>query len=141
MEILKLKNMKPIKTITNLLFFTLLWTFTTNAQNSLAQNISNNDIVSNDRIMKTYVIERDIPEAGNFTPDELKGISQKSCGVLDQMGSENIQWLHSYVTEDKIYCVYKAQNKELLKEHAAKGGFPANSISEVSTMIGPETAK
>jgi hypothetical protein len=91
--------------------------------------------------MKTYVIERNIPEAGNFTPDKLKGISQKSCGVLDQMGSENIQWLHSYVTEDKIYCVYMALNKELLKEHASKGGFPANSISEVSTMISPETAK
>jgi hypothetical protein len=102
---------------------------------------SSSDIVDHSETMKTYVIERDIPEAGNFTPDELKGISQKSCGVLDQMGSENIQWLHSYVTEDKIYCVYKAQNKELLKEHAAKGGFPANSISEVSTMIGPETAK
>ena len=66
---------------------------------------------------------------------------EQLMSVLDQMGSENIQWLHSYVTEDKIYCVYKAQNKELLKEHAAKGGFPANSISEISTMISPETAK
>ena len=132
--------MKTNKTITILLFITAFWTFTMNAQNNLAQNISNSDEVIHDKTMKTYVIERDIPEAGNFTPDELKGISQKSCSVLDQMGSENIQWLHSYVTEDKIYCVYIALNKDLLKEHAAKGGFPANSISEVSTMISPETA-
>jgi len=133
--------MKTNKTITILLFITVLWSFTTNAQNNLAQNISISNEVIHDNNMKTYVIERNIPDAGNFTPDELKGISQKSCSVLDQMGSENIQWLHSYVTEDKIYCVYKAQNKELLKEHASKGGFPANSISEVSTVISPETAK
>jgi len=133
--------MKTNKTITILLFITALWAFTTNAQNNLAQNISISNEVIHDNNMKTYVIERNIPDAGNFTPDELKGISQKSCSVLDQMGSENIQWLHSYVTEDKIYCVYKAQNKELLKEHASKGGFPANSISEVSTVISPETAK
>ena len=133
--------MKTNKIITILLFITALWSFTTNAQNNLSQNISNSNEVIHDKTMKTYVIERNIPEAGNFTPDELKGISQKSCGVLDQMGSENIQWLHSYVTEDKIYCVYMALNKELLEEHASKGGFPANSISEVSTMISPETAK
>ncbi len=91
--------------------------------------------------MKTYVIERDIPDAGKFTTEDLVGISKKSCSVLDEMGSENIQWLHSYVTENKIYCIYKAQNKELLREHAAKGGFPANVISELSTTISPETAK
>ena len=118
----------------------ILFSFITLLSANVFSQGSSIDIIDHSETMKTYVIERDIPEAGNFTPDELKGISQKSCSVLDQMGSENIQWLHSYVTEDKIYCVYKAQNKELLKEHASKGGFPANSISEVSTTIGPETA-
>lgn len=127
--------MKTINTRITLVLIALLLNFNLYSQNSI------DDDVNKSKTMKTYVIERDIPEAGNFTPDELKGISQKSCSVLDQMGSENIQWIHSYVTEDKIYCVYKAQNKELLKEHASKGGFPANSISEVSTMISPETAK
>lgn len=91
--------------------------------------------------MKTYVIERDIPNAGLLTAAELKGISQTSCSVLDEMGSEKIQWLHSYVTEDKVFCVYKAVDKEAVKEHAKKGGFPANAIRELSGMISPETAK
>jgi hypothetical protein len=90
--------------------------------------------------MKTYVIEREIPEAGKLNAEQLKGISQTSCGVLKEMGAANIEWQHSYVTEDKVYCVYKALNKELLKEHAKKGGFPANKISELSTIISPETA-
>jgi hypothetical protein len=87
-----------------------------------------------------YVIERVIPGAGDFTADKLKSISQTSCGVLSQMGSK-IQWLHSYVTGDKIYCVYVAPNEEMVREHAKLGGFPANSVSEVKTIIGPETAK
>lgn len=91
--------------------------------------------------MKTYVIERDIAKVGETSMEDLVGISQKSCSVLDEMGPDNIQWLHSYVAEDKIYCVYMAQNKELLKEHAEKGGFPANSIMEVSNVISPDTAK
>jgi len=86
-----------------------------------------------------YVIEREIPGAGKLTAEDLKGISQVSCGVLDKMGSD-IEWLHSYVTGDKIYCVYMATNEELVKEHAAKGGFPANSVSAVSTIIDPSTA-
>ena len=90
--------------------------------------------------MKTYVIEREIPEAGKLNAEQLKGISQTSCSVLKEMGAANIEWQHSYVTEDKVYCVYKALNKELLKEHAKKGGFPANKISELSTIISPETA-
>lgn len=89
--------------------------------------------------MKTYVIEREIPGAGQFTADKLKSISQTSCGVLKELGPD-IQWLHSYVTGNKIYCIYKAKNKELIIEHAKKGGFPANSISEVSSVISPETA-
>lgn len=87
-----------------------------------------------------YVIERDIPNAGKMTAEELKNISQISCGVLKEMGSE-IQWLHSYVAENKIYCVYTAPNKEMVVEHAKKGGFPANSVSPVATIISPDTAE
>ena len=90
--------------------------------------------------LKTYVIERDIPGAGQFSPEKLKAISQTSCTVLKEMGPE-IQWIHSYVTEDRIFCVYKAENIELIKEHAKKGGFPANAIYEVSSVISPATAK
>jgi hypothetical protein len=90
--------------------------------------------------MKTYVIEREIPGAGKLTAEELKGISQTSCNVLDEMGP-SIKWMHSYVTENKVYCVYQATDKELIRKHAEKGGFPANSISELSTQISPATAK
>jgi hypothetical protein len=88
-----------------------------------------------------YVIEREIPGAGNLTAEELQAISQTSCGVLDEMGEDNIKWLHSYVTGDKIYCVYMAKNEDLVKEHAKKGGFPANSVAEVKNVIDPSTAK
>lgn len=87
-----------------------------------------------------YVIERQIPGAGKLTPEQLKDISQTSCGVLKEMGPQ-IKWLHSYVTGDKIYCVYAAANEEMVREHARKGGFPANAVSEVATIISPETAK
>ena len=90
--------------------------------------------------MKTFVIEREIPNAGKLTAEELKGISQKSCSVLRDLGPQ-IQWVHSYVTGNKIYCIYKAENIELIREHARKGGFPANSISEVSSVISPATAE
>lgn len=90
--------------------------------------------------MPKYVIEREIPGAGNLTPEQLKGISQTSCGVLDAMGPK-IQWVHSYVTGDKIYCVYNAPNEEMVREHAQKGGFPANSINKVSAIIDPTTAE
>ena len=90
-------------------------------------------------VMKTFLIEREIPEAGKLTPEDLKGISQKSCRVLTEMG-DGIEWLHSYVTDNKVYCVYRALNEELINEHAAKGGFPANLIQELSTKIGPGTA-
>lgn len=90
--------------------------------------------------MPKYVIERDIPGAGKLSPEELKGISQKSCGVLATLGPQ-VQWLHSYVTGDRIYCVYIAPNEQLVREHAAQGGFPANRISPVVTTIDPTTAE
>ena len=90
--------------------------------------------------MPKYVIEREIPGAGKLSPEELKGISQVSCGVLSKMGSQ-IQWVHSYVTGDKIYCVYIAPNEEMVREHAKQGGFPANSVARVTTMIEPTTAE
>lgn len=89
---------------------------------------------------KMYVIEREIPGAGKLTSEQLKGISQTSCNVLKEMGSE-IEWQHSYVTGDKVYCVYTAPNKEMVYEHAKRGGFPANSIEEVATIINPQTAE
>ena len=90
--------------------------------------------------MPKYVIEREIPGAGKLTTEQLKGISQTSCGVLSKMGPQ-IQWVQSYVTEDKIYCVYIAPNEEMVREHAIQGGFPANSISMVSTIIDPTTSE
>ena len=90
--------------------------------------------------MPKYVIEREIPNAGKLNAEQLKGISQTSCGVLNKMGTQ-IQWLHSYVTENKIYCVYIAPNKETILEHAKQGGFPANAINEVSTIIDPVTSE
>lgn len=90
--------------------------------------------------MPKYVIEREIPGAGNLSPEELQGISQKSCEVLRNLGPE-ITWLHSYVTDDKIYCVYIAPSEELIRAHAEQGGFPANQVSEVKTVIDPTTAE
>lgn len=90
--------------------------------------------------MPKYVIERDLPGAGSLSQEELQAISQKSCGVLRNLGPA-IEWLQSYVTGDKIYCIYSAPNEELIREHAKQGGFPANRISEVRSMISPATAK
>ena len=90
--------------------------------------------------MPKYIIERNIPGAGKLTPAELNAISQKSCSVLQQMGPR-IQWVESYVTGDKIYCVYIAPNEEMVREHARTGGFPANSIAEVKTRIDPTTSE
>jgi len=90
--------------------------------------------------MPKYVIEREIPGAGKLTPKELQAISQKSCGVLREMGHQ-IQWVHSYVTDDKIYCVYVAHNEEAIRKHAQQGGFPASRISRVRSMIEPTTAE
>lgn len=90
--------------------------------------------------MPKFVIEREIPGAGKLSAEQLKGISQTSCGVLSKMGPQ-IQWVHSYVTGDKIYCVYNAPNEEMVREHAKQGGFPANEVNKVSTIIDPTTAE
>ena len=90
--------------------------------------------------MPRFVIERDLPGAGKLTPEELKGVSQKSYDVLKNLGPE-INWVQSYVTDDKIYCIYIAPNAEMIREHAKQGGFPANRISEVKSVIDPTTAE
>jgi hypothetical protein len=90
--------------------------------------------------MPQFLIERELPGAGKLSPAELKAISQKSCGVLKQMGPQ-IQWVHSYVTGEKIYCVYRAPNETMVREHARQGGFPANRVSEVKSVIDPTTAE
>ena len=88
--------------------------------------------------MPKYIIERDIPGAGQLTQAELQGISQKSCGVLRDMGPR-IQWLHSYVTGDKVYCIYIADSEQAIREHSEQGGFPANRIEQITTIIDPTT--
>jgi cell division inhibitor SulA len=90
--------------------------------------------------MPKYVIEREIPEAEKLPAEQLQAISQKSCGVLKELGTQ-IQWVQSYVTDDKIYCVYIAPNEEMVREHAKQGGFPANRVSEVKQVIDPTTAE
>jgi hypothetical protein len=90
--------------------------------------------------MPKYVIEREIPGAGKLSAEELNAISQKSCGVLQKLGPQ-IQWVHSYVTDDKVYCVYNAPNEEIVREHATQGGFPADRISQVRSIIDPTTAE
>ncbi|CAN5789153.1 hypothetical protein BH11BAC4_BH11BAC4_24510 [soil metagenome] len=90
--------------------------------------------------MPKYIIEREIPGAGNLSPEQLKSIPQTSCGVLSNMGPQ-IQWLESYVTADKIYCVYIAPNEEMIREHAKQGGFPANEVNAVAAIISPATAE
>ena len=90
--------------------------------------------------MPKFLIEREIPGAGKLSPAELQGISQKSCGVLREMGPE-IQWVQSFVTDDKIYCVYIAPDADTVRKHAAQGGFPANRVSRISSVIDPTTAE
>jgi hypothetical protein len=90
--------------------------------------------------MPKYVIEREVPDAGKLSTNALQAMSQKSCAVLNSMGPQ-IQWVQSYVTDDKIYCVYIAPDAETVREHAAQGGFPANRISEIKTVIDPATAE
>jgi hypothetical protein len=90
--------------------------------------------------MPKFIIEREIPQAGNLTASDLQAISAKSCSVLSEMGSK-IQWLQSYVTDNKVYCVYIAENIELIQQHAEKGGFPANQITQIKTIIDPTTAE
>jgi len=91
------------------------------------------------KTMNTYVIEREIPNAGNLTAADLQGIAQKSCSVLKELGPD-IEWVQSYVTDNKIFCIYRAENEEILRTHAMKGGFPINSVHLLSTIISPSTA-
>ena len=90
--------------------------------------------------MRTYLIQRNVPGAGKLSPEQLEQLSCKSCDVLDELGPE-IQWQHSYVTSNNLWCIYKAENEELLDEHARRGGFPINALHEVATIISPATAK
>lgn len=90
--------------------------------------------------MPKFVIEREIPNAGQLSPEQLQAISQKSCSVLTELGPA-VQWIQSYVTDNKVYCVYIAPNAELVREHARRGGFPANSVNQVREIIDPTTAE
>ena len=90
--------------------------------------------------MPKYVIERDIPGAGSLSAEQLQGVAQKSCGVLNELGP-SVQWVESFVTADKVYCVYIAPNEDAVREHARRGGFPANRVSEVKTIIDPTTSE
>lgn len=93
----------------------------------------------NSKTMNTYVIEREIPDAGKLNAEQLQGISKTSCSVLKDLGA-GIEWMHSYVTDNKIYCVYRAESEAILRKHAEQGGFPINSVSKLSTVISPATA-
>ena len=129
--------MKHITHQLSLLMFLLLFAgYTSIAQQA---NETNENQTKKQTAMKTYLIERDIPGAGKLNAEELKGISQKSCSVLKEMGPK-IEWIHSYVNGNKIHCIYKAENEELLREHAKKGGFPITSITEIASIISPKTA-
>ena len=90
--------------------------------------------------MPKYIIEREIPGVGSFSDEDFKDISQKSCAILNNLGT-GIHWIHSYVTDDKLYCVFHSANKELIREHAEQGGFPANAVSEIRTTIDPSTSE
>ena len=129
--------MKTITNRFNLLVAFLL--FTGYAAMAQKTTVADNSKTTNKTEMKTYLIEREIPDAGKLTAEQLKSISQTSCTVLKEMGPK-IQWIHSYVTGNKIYCIYKAENEDLIREHAKKGGFPANSIIQIGTVISPATA-
>lgn len=128
--------MKQITNTVTALAILVFMSFASMAQTTKTQI---NSQTKNTTTMKTYLIEREIPDAGKLTPEQLKAISQKSCSVLKEMGPQ-IQWIQSYVTGNKIYCVYKAENEDLIREHAKKGGFPANNIIEISSIISPATA-
>jgi hypothetical protein len=129
-----------MKTINNRILLITVIILSGFASMAQTKSTTDNSQTSKSTTMKTYLIERDIPDAGKLTPEQLKAISQKSCSVLRDMGPQ-IEWVQSYVTGDKIFCVYKAENEELIREHAKKGGFPANVITEISTVISPATAK
>jgi hypothetical protein len=129
-----------MKSITNRILSISIMLFTGYASMAQTTAATNHSTTTKTPTMKTYLIERDIPDAGKLSPEQLKAISKTSCNVLKEMGPQ-IQWIQSYVTGDKIFCVYKAENEALIREHAKKGGFPANQITEISTVISPATAQ
>lgn len=131
--------MKLVNSLMAMIAFMLLIAPAANAQLA-STRVDETLNTINAPVMKTYIIKRDIPNAGKLSDAELKAISQTSCAVLKEMGPK-IEWVHSYVTGNQIYCIYKAENEALLREHAQKGGFPANEIIEVATVISPKTAE
>ena len=129
--------MKPIAKRCFILFAVLFFSsYASFAQTTTTQPAQSTQTTT----LKTYLIEREIPGAGKLTPEQLKTISQTSCKVLKEMGPQ-IEWVHSYVTGDKIFCVYRAENEALIREHAKRGGFPVNSITPIATKISPATAQ
>lgn len=131
-----MKTMTLMKMMLVILTFTSVTAFAQTASIAKPENKKSMET----KEMKMYVIEREIPGAGKFSSAELKTISQTSCAVLTEMGP-GIEWVHSYVTDNKIFCIYRAQSEDALREHARKGGFPINTISLVSNTISPATAK
>ena len=129
--------MKTTITLTMLFMILVGWT-TAFSQTASATNPKKEKSMTTKK-MNTYVIERQIPNVGKSSAAELQGISQKSCSVLKELGPE-IEWVQSYVTDNKIFCIYRAENEEILRTHAMKGGFPINSINPLSTVISPATA-
>ncbi|MBC3759491.1 DUF4242 domain-containing protein [Hyunsoonleella sp. SJ7] len=126
-----------MKTLTLFTLFGSLLLFNCSNKTNSVPNQLKAELNKNDG--QLFVIERNIPDAGQLTAEQLQSISQTSCDVLDELGND-IKWLHSYVTNDKVFCVYKASNESLIKAHAKKGGFPADNIVAVSSIIDPETA-
>lgn len=130
--------MKTTMTINMLFMILMLGSTAAFSQTTKATNTKKENSMET-KTMNTYVIVREIPNAGKFNAQELQGISQKSCSVLKELGPE-IEWVHSYVTDNNIFCIYRAENEEILRTHALKGGFPINSINLLSTVISPATA-
>jgi hypothetical protein len=130
--------MKTSEKMTMLLLMLMLITTLAFAQNaSTSKNKTQKSMATKN--MNTYVIEREIQDAGKLNAEQLQGISQKSCSVLKELGPD-IEWVQSYVAGNKIYCIYRAENEAILRTHAEKGGFPINSVSKLSTIISPATA-
>jgi hypothetical protein len=128
--------MKTSTTMSMLCLLITFATFTASSQTIASSKTKNEKSMKN---MNTYVIEREIPNASSLTAEELQGISRKSCSVLKELGPE-IEWVQSYVTDNKVFCIYRAENEEILRTHAMKGGFPINSVHPLSAMISPATA-
>ena len=127
------------KMVSRCLFIVALL-FITGITASAQQAVANNSKNTKTNEMKTFLIERELPDAGKLTAEQLKGIAQTSCKVLADMGPK-IQWIQSYVLGNKIVCIYKAENAELIREHAKKGEFPCNTVTEIENIISPATAK